>query len=73
MTEKEHRDKRGFNVLNSLRNLDLFGEGVGFSIAGNQSVPSCAGAIMTILITVVSLVYAWTRFEVMLNYSDTRF
>ena len=73
MTEKENRNKRGFNIFTSLRNLDIFGEGVGFSISGNQSVPSYAGAIMTILITIISLVYAWTRFEVMLNYSDTRF
>ena len=73
MTEKENKSTRGLNLLNSLRNLDIFGEGVGFSISGNQSVPSYAGAIMTILITVVSLVYAWTRFEVMLSHGDTRF
>ena len=73
MTEKRQRKKQGFRVFNTLRNLDIFGEGVDFSISGKHSVPSCAGAIMTAFVTVVSLVYAWTRFDVMLNYADTTF
>ena len=34
---------------------------------------SFAGAIMTILITIVTIVYAQTRFQVMMNFEDTRF
>ena len=44
-----------------------------FSIAGKSSATSCVGALMTILITVVTIVYAWTRFDVMINFQDTSF
>ena len=73
MTEERKRKKQSFNVLSTLRNFDIFGEDVDFLISGKRSVTSFAGAMMTIFVTVVSLVYAWTRFEVMLNYADTRF
>ena len=73
MTEKRQPKNGGFHVFKTLRNIDIFGGGVDFSISGKQNVPSCAGAIMTVFVTIVSLVYAWTRFDVMLNYADTRF
>ena len=73
MVEKQQRKKKGFQVLSNLRNLDIFGERVEFLISGHRSVTSWAGALMTIFVTVASVVYAWTRFGVMLNYADTRF
>ena len=65
--------KSSFSLLNTFRKLDIFGESVAFQIAGEASVTSCAGAIMTMLITVVTLVYAQARFQVMVDYQDTRF
>ena len=64
---------RGFSVVSSLQKVDMFGQGVAFSIAGSSSVTSCAGALMTILIAVTTMAYAYTRFEVMIDYADTRF
>ena len=60
-------------MSNTFRKFDIFGESVAFKIAGESSVTSCAGAIMTILITVVTLVYAQTRLQVMIDFQDTKF
>ena len=60
-------------VANTLRKVDIFGESVAFSIGDETSVKSLLGSVMTILVTVVTLMYAWNRFTVMVGYEDTRF
>ena len=50
--------KRSFSLTDKFRKLDIFGESVAFQIAGASSVMSCAGAIMTVLIVIVTIVYA---------------
>ena len=70
---ERQKQKSSFSLSNTFRKFDIFGESVAFKIAGESSVTSCAGAIMTILITVVTLVYAQTRLQVMIDFQDTRF
>ena len=55
------------------KKLDIFGKSVTFNAAGRGQVNSCLGATLTLLVTVVTIAYAWTRLNVMLNYEDTRY
>ena len=56
--ENQGKKKRGFSFANKFRKLDIFGESVAFQIAGAGSVTSCAEAMMTLLITIVTIAYA---------------
>ena len=53
------------------KSLDFFGQTVGFQIAGKGSLNSYLGALVSLLISAVSLFYAVGRFETMLAYGDT--
>lgn len=54
-----------------LKSLDFFGQTVGFEIGGQRSLNSYLGALLSLMITAVSLFYAVGRFETMLEYGDT--
>ena len=43
---------------NKFKSLDFFGQTVGFEIAGKRSLNSYLGALVSLLITAVTLFYA---------------
>ena len=61
-----------FSLLgDKFKSLDFFGHTVGFEIAGRGSLNSYLGALVSLIITAVTLFYAAGRFEIMRAYGDT--
>ena len=52
--------------------LDLFGEKVGFNIEGESSRKSIIGTLVSCYIFCVIVPYAYSKFEKMRNYGDTK-
>ena len=63
--------KKRFSVLNFLKSLDTFGSGVTFNIDGEETVKSYIGAFFSVALICLTLVYAFTKWQVMLNFEDT--
>ena len=67
--------KEGGNTFGRLsstfKRIDLFGETVEFQIDGKASYGSLMGAVLSILVLVVTLSYAFKRFNVMTTFGDT--
>ena len=61
-----------FSLLKVYKRVDIFGRGVSFEADGEGSVKSCLGATMTLLVTFITLAYAWTRFDVLVKFGDIR-
>ena len=55
-----------FSLLEIYKKVDIFGHSVSFNANGKETVNSCIGATMTILVTFVTIAYAWTRFDILL-------
>ena len=59
-------------VVNLFKNnLDQFGQTVGFEINGAASLTSCTGAILSMLIIMIVLFFAASRFQVVYEFCDT--
>ena len=58
-------------VFERFRKLDLFGQGVKFTVKGEETYKTCAGAILTIIIYMVVLVYGLNRFQKFYQRQDT--
>ena len=67
MTRKESK------VAKTFKSLDLFGEGVSLEVDGQATHKTWVGALFSLVIIVVTISYAVTRFEVMRKYGDTTF
>ena len=61
------------SLMSVYRRFDIFGQGVSFNVDGKEKVNSCMGASMSLLVAVVTITYAWTRFGVLLEFGDTKF
>ena len=61
------------SLMSVYRRFDIFGQGVSFNVDGKEKVNSCLGATMSLLIALVTITYAWTRFGVLLEFGDTKF
>ena len=61
------------SLMSVYRRFDIFGQGVSFNVDGKEKVNSCMGATMSLLVAVVTITYAWTRFGVLLEFGDTKF
>ena len=55
----------------AFKSFDFFGEGISFEIEGESTHRTCLGALCSIAIIIVTLSYAASRFDVMLNYGDS--
>ena len=62
-----------FSLLEVYKKFDIFGRDVSLNVNGKVAVNSCIGATMSILVTFVTLAYAWTRFNILVQFEDTRF
>ena len=61
------------SLMSVYRRFDFFGKGVSFNVDGKETVNSCMGATMSLLVAFVTIAYAWTRFSVLLEFGDTKF
>ena len=62
-----------FKLLDLYKGFDIFGKSVSFNANGKETVNSCMGATMSLLVAFLTLAYAWTRFEILLSFGDTRY
>ena len=62
-----------FSFLEIYKRFDIFGQGVLFNAEGKETVTSCLGATLSLLVTVITIAYAWTRLNVLLEFGDTTF
>ena len=56
-----------------IKSFDFFGQSIGFEIAGRGSLNSYLGALLSIMITTLTLFYATSRFDTLKNYGDTTY
>ena len=61
------------SLMSIYKRFDIFGQGVAFNVDGKETVNSCMGATMSLLVAFVTIAYAWTRFSVLLEFGDTKF
>jgi len=59
--------------FNLLEKIDYFGQGMSFTIGGNERIGSRFGGLMTVAASFLTLVYTVVQFLVMVNYSGTSF
>lgn len=57
----------------SIKSVDMFGETITFEIDGHATKKSFLGSFISAAIIVITFSYAFTRFEVMRGYADTRY
>ena len=62
---------KNFKIGNAVKSIDLFGEGLGFTIGGSSTHKSYLGAFLTLCIIVVTLSYAIDRAQTMMAFGDT--
>ena len=62
---------RGLSGL--IRTVDRFGETINFQINGRPTFTSWPGTIITLIIYILTFIYAQQKFVMMLNYEDTNF
>ena len=62
-----------FSFLQTYKRFDIFGKAVSFHADGKETVNSCVGASLTFLVTFVTIAYAWTRLNVLMQFGDTNF
>ena len=60
-------------VRTNLVKFDCFGETIGFNIKGQKSYGTVFGSLLSILISALTMVYAWSKFFHMQNYDDTQY
>ena len=65
--------KKRVNISEKLTAIDFFGQGVTFNTDGKSQVNSFLGTLMSILIIVITLVYAESRFTILRRYGDTTY
>ena len=61
------------HVLNLIKSVDNFGETVNFQIAGKPTFASWSGAILTLIVYLLTLIYAQQKLVTMMSYGDTNF
>ena len=61
------------SLMSVYKRFDIFGKGFSFNVDGKETVNSCMGATMSLIVAFVTLAYAWTRANVLVEFGDTRF
>ena len=62
-----------FSLMKIYKRFDIFGQSVSFNVDGRETVTSCMGATLSLLVAFVTIAYAWTRLNVLLELGDTTF
>ena len=60
-------------VSSTFKRADIFGQGLTFTVDGNEKYPSVFGAFVSMVIFVALLMYGTNKFKVMLDHDDTVF
>ena len=75
MSNEKTKKKDGARLQklgSKVKSLDIFGEGVGFSIRDGKSTHTTYfGSLMTLLLIVITGTYTFKRYNVMAEYGDT--
>ena len=61
-----------YSLMKVYKKFDIFGQRVSLNANGKETVNSCIGATMSLLVTFVTIAYAWTRLDILLQFGDTR-
>ena len=59
------------SIKSLFKEIDNFGQGVNFTIAKKNTLNTCTGTLLTILIYTVVLVYGFTKAIKVKEYQDT--
>ena len=65
------RDSTGAKIRNIFTKIDFLGETIGFEVKGGNSYKSVLGAILSLGIATVVLVYGSNKYKVMHEYGGT--
>ena len=57
--------KKKLSVIGAFKSVDMFAQGVKFNLDGENRLKTCMGAILSILVMFTTLVYAYTRFGIL--------
>ena len=68
----KNRKMRG-SVMSQFTMLDMLGDSIGFNIGGRYKYGTCMGALLSLVVIVLTLVYAAVLVRVMVTYEDTHF
>jgi len=63
--------KQPVRLSSAFRSFDMFGKSIGFRIEGKETHGSYIGAILTILVSFVTLSYSFRRIDILTSYGDT--
>ena len=63
--------RKKVSIRNLLKSFDMFGSGVIFNIDGQETVKSYIGSFISFVMISVTLAYAFTKWQVMVNFEDT--
>lgn len=61
------------SLIEVFKRVDIFGKSVSFNISGQAASRSFIGATITVLVTFLTIAYAWMRLKVLIDFGDTRF
>ena len=67
------KSKSSSKLGEAIKSFDLFGEGVVFEIEGRPTKTSYLGSLISLVIIVITISYAFTRFGIMRDHSDTSY
>ena len=56
----------------TVRNFDMFGHGVQLNFAGQESIKTSGGGIMSMIIYVVMITFAGRKLNTMFQYGDDK-
>ena len=65
--------KKKLTILGTFKSVDMFAQGVKFNLDGESRLKTCMGAILSIFVIFTTLVYAYTRLTILLEFSDTTY
>ena len=51
-----------FNIKEKFTAIDFFGQSVTFNTDGKSQIQSCPGALLSIVILVITIIYGYSRF-----------
>ena len=65
--------RKKVSITNLFKSLDMFGSSVTFNIDGQETVKSYIGSFLSFVLISVTIMYAFTRYQVMINFDDTNY
>ena len=72
-SKKKNRSVRNStNIGKRIKSIDIFGEGVGFNIGGEDTqFQTYLGSFLTLAVMVITFTYAFKRYSILREYGDT--